>query len=94
MSEHPMQARIRAKLTAGLAPSALEIIDDSHRHAGHSGHRDEGGTHYSVHVTADAFVGLNRVARQRLVYDLLADELATGLHALALTISAPGDPSR
>jgi BolA protein len=48
-------------------------------------------THFTVQITSDAFTGLSRVARQRLVYDLLAEELAGGLHALALVTKAPGD---
>ncbi len=86
-----MAIRIRTKLTQGLAPQALEIIDDSDKHAGHAGHKPGGGTHYSVHITSSAFSGLGRVARQRLVYGLLAEEMAQGLHALALSTSAPDE---
>ena len=83
---------IRRKLTERLAPSRLDIVDESHRHAGHAGARPEGETHFVVTVVAAAFSGLNRVARQRLVYEILADELATRVHALSLTTLAPDEP--
>jgi len=67
------------------------ILDESHRHAGHAGARPEGETHFAVTIVAPAFGGLNRVARQRLVYETLADELATRVHALSLTTLAPDE---
>ena len=76
---------IRKKLTDRFAPARLVILDESHRHAGHAGARPEGETHFAVTIVASAFAGLNRVARQRLVYETLADELATRVHALSLT---------
>ena len=82
---------MRRKLTERFAPSRLDIIDDSHRHAGHAGARPEGETHFTVTIVSDSFAGLNRVARQRLVYQALADELASRVHALALTTLAPGE---
>jgi len=82
---------IRAKLTGRFAPLRLEIVDESHRHAGHAGARPEGETHFAVTIVSPAFAGLNRVARQRLVYETLADELATRVHALSLTTLAPSD---
>jgi BolA protein len=85
---------IRRKLTERLAPSRLEITDDSHRHAGHAGARPEGETHFSVTIVSAAFSGLGRVARQRLVYEILADEMAHRVHALALTTLAPENPTR
>jgi BolA protein len=83
---------IRRKLTERLAPVRLDIVDESHRHAGHAGVRPEGETHFAVTVVSAAFGGLGRVARQRLVYQTLADELATRVHALSLTTLAPGEP--
>ena len=84
-------AAIREKLTARFAPIRLEIIDESHRHAGHAGARPEGETHFTVTIVSATFAGLPRVARQRLVYQTLADELATRVHALSLTTLAPGE---
>jgi BolA family transcriptional regulator, general stress-responsive regulator len=83
---------IRRKLTERLTPGRLDIVDESHRHAGHAGARPEGETHFAVTIVADGFTGLSRVARQRLVYDILADELATRVHALSLTTLAPDEP--
>jgi BolA family transcriptional regulator, general stress-responsive regulator len=79
---------IRSKLTDRFAPTRLVIVDESHRHAGHAGARPEGETHFAVTIVAPAFAGLNRVARQRLVYETLAGELATRVHALSLTTLA------
>lgn len=80
---------IRTKLTEAFAPEALNVIDESHLHAGHVGARPEGETHFRVEMTADAFATDNRVERQRKVYAVLADELAGPVHALALKIGAP-----
>jgi len=79
---------IREKLAARFAPTRLEIEDESHRHAGHVGARPEGETHFSVRITSAAFAGQTRVARQRLVYQTLAAELAMQVHALSLTTLA------
>ena len=84
--------RIRDLLTTAFAPAALVVRDDSALHAGHAGNPDgAGNTHYTVTMTAAAFSGQSRVARSRLVHDALAAEFATGQHALALTLSAPGE---
>lgn len=87
----PYHTRIHARLTAALAPVTLEITDDSARHAGHSGARPEGETHFSVRIVSARFAGLSRVARHRMVYDLLADELRERVHALALTTQTPDE---
>lgn len=85
---------IRAKLNERLTPTRLDIVDDSGRHAGHAGARPEGETHFSVAVVSADFKGLSRVQRQRLVYGLLADEFAAGLHALALTTLTPEEDAQ
>lgn len=82
-------SRIRNALEAHLAPTALEIIDESGRHAGHAGARPEGETHFRVRATSAAFAGLSRVKRHQLVHDALKEEFARGLHALALELRAP-----
>ncbi len=79
------------KLMSGLSPTDLQVVDDSARHAGHAGANAAGESHFNVTVTSAAFSGLNRVQRQRLVYGLLADELAGAVHALSLTTRAPGE---
>lgn len=77
------------KLTLRFAPVRLEISDESQRHAGHAGAQPGGETHFAVTIVSSAFAGLSRVARQRLVYETLAAELATSVHALSLTTLAP-----
>ncbi|MFN3232298.1 MAG: BolA family protein [Alphaproteobacteria bacterium] len=76
--------RIRSKLQAELAPTALDVIDESHKHAGHAGARPGGETHFHVVVTSAKFDGLNRVAQQRLIHKILAEELAGPVHALSI----------
>ena len=82
---------IRVKLTERLAPTRLVVLDESHRHAGHAGARPGGETHFKLTVVSAAFAGLNRVARQRLVYQTLSEELASGVHALSLTTTTPDE---
>ncbi len=80
---------IRTKLTAALAPATLTIIDESDRHAGHAGSRPEGETHFQVVVVASAFEGKSRLERQRMIYGVLAAELADRVHALTLKTLTP-----
>ncbi|HEY2007513.1 MAG TPA: BolA family protein [Rhizomicrobium sp.] len=79
---------IHAKLTAAFAPIALDVVDESHRHAGHGGSTradgSQGETHFHVRIVSAAFDGVNRVERQRRVYAALADELNGPVHALSL----------
>ncbi len=83
--------RIHAALQAALAPIRLEIVDDSASHAGHSGARAGGQTHYNVLVVTPAFEGLGRVARHRRVNEALGAEFASGLHALSLVLKTPAE---
>ena len=86
--------RIRDKLTAALAPERIEIVDESHRHAGHAGAREGGESHFRVEIVSAAFEGMPRVDRQRRVYALLAGEFADGVHALSLATKTPAEASR
>jgi len=86
-----MADTIREKLTHVFAPAALDVIDDSARHEGHSGSRPGGETHFSVRIVSEAFEGVSRVERQRRVYAALADELNTQVHALSLTTLTPAE---
>lgn len=83
--------RINKKLTEALSPTVLEVIDESTQHKGHGGWREGGETHFNVTVVSDKFEGKSRVDRQRMVYALLADEMAERIHALALTTKAPSE---
>ncbi len=83
--------RLASTLMEGLAPRFLEVVDESGQHAGHSGARPGGETHFRVRIVSDAFLGRGRVERHRLVNELLAAELRGGVHALAIEARAPGE---
>jgi BolA protein len=87
----PMKALIEARLGQALAPSALCVEDESHLHAGHSGWREGGETHFRLDVVSKAFEGKSRVERHRLVNAALTEAFARGLHALAIKARAPGE---
>jgi len=82
---------IATKLTAAFAPASLDVVDESHRHEGHAGHRPGGETHFRVYIVSDSFRGKSRLARHRMVNEALAAELKGGVHALAIHASAPGE---
>jgi BolA protein len=81
--------RIRQKLTEAFHPDRLEVVDESHLHKGHPGHRPEGETHYRIRITAGAFGGVSRIAAHRMIYDALNDEIAGGVHALMIEARGP-----
>ena len=87
-------ARIESKLKQALTPARLVVTDDSAKHAGHAAARPEGETHFTVEIVSAAFDGRPRVARHRMIYELLADEIADGVHALALKTLTPGEDAR
>lgn len=80
---------IHQKISARLSPSRLDVKDESHLHAGHAGAREGGQSHFRVMIVTDQFEGLSRVARQRLVNDILREELAGPIHALTLKTLTP-----
>ena len=79
------------KLTKAFAPESLRVVDESHQHEGHAGHRPGGETHFRVYIVAEAFRGKTRLQRHRLVNDALAAELAGSVHALAIHAAAPDE---
>jgi BolA protein len=87
-NETPRVARIREALQV-LAPSRLEIVDESHRHAGHEGARDGRG-HFAVEIVSEEFRGLAPLARHRKVYEAMGELMQTDIHALSIKASAPG----
>jgi BolA family transcriptional regulator, general stress-responsive regulator len=98
-----IQSAMEKKLTAALSPERLEVVNESHLHAGH--HHSEPGhdsgtfdgtgeTHFRVRVVSAAFAGMSRIERHRRVNELLADEIAAGVHALAIEPAAPGEKTR
>jgi BolA protein len=84
---------ITDKLTSAFAPKSLEVVDESHQHLGHAGHRPGGETHFRVYIVAEAFKGKSRLERHRMINETLASELKGGVHALAIQASAPGESS-
>ncbi len=83
--------RIAEKLTLAFSPQSLEVLDESHQHEGHAGHRPGGETHFRVYIVSDAFDGKTRVARHRMINETLSSELAGSVHALAIHAKAPGE---
>jgi BolA protein len=79
---------IRNKLTAALSPDQLDIVDESHLHAGHPGARGGGG-HFKVTIVSNAFEGESPLARHRMVYDALGDAMKTEIHALSIKAHTP-----
>jgi stress-induced morphogen len=98
MNARPIALSVQQKLQAAFSPSSLDIVDESARHSGHAGATradgTQGETHFSVRIVSPAFAGLSRVERQRRVYAALADELKSGIHALALVTLTPDEAQR
>ena len=83
--------RLARRLENGLRPDHLEVIDDSHHHAGHAGAADGRG-HFTVLVVSQRFAGLGTLKRHKLVYEVVGDMMATDIHALSIQALAPGEP--
>lgn len=83
--------KIRSALVAAFAPVSLEVVDDSHRHAGHAGAQDGRG-HFRVDIVSPAFAGLAPLARHRAVYAALGELMRTDVHALSIQARAPDRP--
>jgi len=77
---------IRNRLQAAFAPEALEVVNDSHRHAGHAGDDGSGESHFSVAIRASAFAGMTRLQRHRAIHAALGPDLLARIHALALNV--------
>jgi BolA family transcriptional regulator, general stress-responsive regulator len=82
-------SEIRAAIEVSMQPLNLDVIDDSHLHAGHAGARE--GRHFTVRLTSTEFAGLSRVARHRLVYHALRELIPVGIHALAIEARSPDE---
>ena len=90
MSTARRQQEMTRRLEAALQPQLVEIIDESHRHAGHAGARD-GRSHFKLYIVSSRFVGLKQVQRHRLVYQALGDLMQSDIHALAIEARAPDE---
>jgi BolA family transcriptional regulator, general stress-responsive regulator len=88
-----LRDRITSKLEQAFAPLSLTVLDESHRHVGHAGHRPGGETHFEVHIVAEAFRNKARLERHRMIYHALADEIRDGVHALAIDATFPNERS-
>ena len=86
-----MAENMRKKLEVALQPDVLEIVDDSESHRGHGGYREGGESHFNMKLVATAFEGASRVARQRMVFEVLKEELAGPVHALSLQCLTPDE---
>ena len=82
---------ITKKLTEAFSPQSLKVVDESHQHEGHAGHRPGGQTHFTVYIVSQVFKDKTRVERHRMINTILSGELAGGVHALAIHASAPGE---
>jgi len=87
----PVAREMETRLIAALAPTTLEIIDDSEKHSGHAGHDGRGESHFTLIIEAPSFARQSRVARQRAIYAALGDLMQERVHALAIRAKAPGD---
>jgi BolA family transcriptional regulator, general stress-responsive regulator len=82
---------IRKKLNDAFTPQSIDVVDESHLHEGHAGHRPGGQSHFRVYIVSQSFAGKSRIDRHRMINAVLADDLAGGVHALAIHASAPGE---
>jgi BolA family transcriptional regulator, general stress-responsive regulator len=82
---------ITKKLTEAFTPHSLKVVDESHLHEGHAGHRPGGQTHFRVYIVSDAFKGKTRIDRHRMINRILSGELAGSVHALAIHATVPGE---
>lgn len=82
---------ITKKLSEAFHPESLDVVDESYLHEGHAGHKPGGETHFRVYIVSKAFDGKTRIDRHRMINALLAEELAGGVHALAIKATAPGE---
>ena len=89
MALGPVGINIRDKLSQAFRPQTLDVIDESHLHAGHAGSHPDGESHFRVKIVSEAFAGKSRLDTHRMVNEALADELKSRVHALAIQASAP-----
>jgi BolA protein len=90
-ADQPVKHAITNKLREAFTPESLDVIDESHLHEGHSGHRPGGETHFRVYIVSNAFEGKSRIERHRMINATLAEELAGSVHALAIKAQTPGE---
>lgn len=87
----PVATEMLARLNSALSPTWIELSDDSEQHRGHGGYNPDGESHFTLRIESPAFVGKNRVERQRMIYLALGELMEERVHALSIRASAPGD---
>lgn len=88
------EQRIKEKLMVALTPVRLDVVNESHKHAGHRSSPGTGESHFNVLIVSDAFTGKSRVERHRMVNEALKGDVGGAIHALALATYAPGESIR
>ncbi|HET6321913.1 MAG TPA: BolA family protein [Hyphomicrobium sp.] len=88
-----LETRMREKLMVALRPARLDVVNESHLHAGHASSPGTGESHFRILIVSEAFAGKSRIERHRLVNDAVREELSGGVHALAIKAVAPGEPT-
>jgi len=87
----PVATEMLARLSSALSPTAIDLVDDSEQHRGHGGYNPAGESHFSLRIESPAFIGKNRVERQRMIYAALGDLMRERVHALSIKAAAPGE---
>lgn len=87
----PVAAEMLARLISALSPTCIDLTDDSEQHRGHGGYNPAGESHFTLNIESPAFVGKNRVQRQRMIYSALGELMRERVHALSIRATAPGD---
>jgi BolA protein len=88
-----LESEMREKLMVALRPSRLDLVNESHLHAGHRSSPGTGESHFRVLIVSEAFAGKTRVERHRMINEIVGEELKGGVHALAIKACAPGEPA-
>jgi BolA family transcriptional regulator, general stress-responsive regulator len=87
----PVATEMLKRLNSALAPTRVELTDDSEKHRGHGGYNPAGESHFTLHIESHAFIGKSRVERQRMVYSALGDLMKERVHALSIKATSPED---
>ena len=87
----PVAAEMLRRLNSSLAPTRVDLIDDSEQHRGHGGYNPAGESHFSLRIESAAFEGKTRVQRQRMIYAALGELMESRVHALSIRATAPGE---
>ena len=91
LASGPVANEMKARLSAALSPTRLDLEDQSAAHVGHAGHDGRGESHFALTIESAAFLGQSRVARQRMIYAALGDLMRERVHALSIRATAPGE---